>query len=94
VAVGDGDVDDAELDRLLKTQLDRHYRQTLDEPIPMLGDRSPRECVQDAAGSAEVVAWLKYLENHEHREARRTGAAPYDFGWMWQELGLNRPKGG
>jgi hypothetical protein len=94
VEVGDGDVDQAELDRLLKTQLDRHYRQTLDEPIPMLGDRSPRECVQDAAGSAEVVAWLKYLENQEHRQARRAGAAPYDFGWMWQELGLSRPKGG
>lgn len=94
VEAGDGDIDEAELNRLLKTQLDRHYRQALDEPIPMLGDRSPRECVQDAAGSAEVVAWLKYLENHEQRQARRTGAAPYDFAWMWQELGLSRPKGG
>lgn len=96
VEVGDGDVDvdEAELERLFKAQLDRHYRQTLDEPVPMLGNRSPGECVRDAAGSAEVVAWLKYLENHEQRQARRKGVAPYDFGWMWQELGLSRPKGG
>ncbi len=69
--------------------LDRHYRKTLDEPIPALGGLSPREAAQSMAGRAKVVDWLKDMENH----AAKTGGAAdpmasYDFGWIWRDLGV------
>ena len=44
--------------------MDKHYRRMLDQPVPMLGNRSPRNAVKTDAGRQKVVAWLKTLENH------------------------------
>ena len=66
----------------------QHYRRTLDENVPMLGDRTPRQCARTRSGRKLLVRWLKDLENSELRMARGTGDAPFDFDWMWQELGI------
>ncbi|WP_299987100.1 hypothetical protein [uncultured Ruegeria sp.] len=68
--------------------LDRHYRDTLDQPIPALGDKTPRQASRSAAGKKQVIAWLKTIEN---RSARQTSSpvADYDFSWMWDELDLS-----
>jgi hypothetical protein len=68
--------------------MDAHYRRTLDEPVPMLGNRTPRECARSKQGRARLVRWLKYLENSELQRAAHDGTAPYDFAWMWRELGV------
>ncbi|HSH28866.1 MAG TPA: hypothetical protein VK971_03075 [Thiohalobacter sp.] len=70
---------------------DRHYRETLDTPVPALDDRSPRECVADPDPEARraLLAWLKQLENHEQRTARRSGEPTYDTRWLWDELDLD-----
>jgi len=66
--------------------LDKHYRETLDAPVPALGGKSPRQAVRSAAGREKVLEWLKLIEN---RSAQDDGAiGEYDFGWMWAELGL------
>jgi hypothetical protein len=39
--------------------LDRHYRGLLDQPIPVLGNKSPRAAVKTAKGRTKVVDWLK-----------------------------------
>ncbi len=73
--------------QILRDHMDRHYRETLDAPIPALGGKSPRQAVRTAAGREKVVDWLKMLEN---RSAAH-GEGPigdYDFGWIWAELGL------
>ncbi|MDP5218778.1 hypothetical protein Q5Y75_16230 [Ruegeria sp. 2205SS24-7] len=74
--------------QLAHEHLDRHYRDTLDQPIPALGDKTPRQAVRSARGKKDVIDWLKTIEN---RSARQTGSpiAEYDFGWMWEELGLS-----
>jgi len=66
----------------------QHYRRTLDEKVPMLGDRTPRQCARTKQGRQQLVRWLKDLENSELRQAHGTGVPPFDFAWMWQELGL------
>lgn len=70
---------------LITASLDQHYRKILDEPIPALNNRTPRECSQEKDQHANLVHWLKGLENN-------TVAVPhmshYDFKWMWEELGL------
>jgi hypothetical protein len=70
--------------------MDTHYRKCLDEKIPALDDKTPRQCVKSKAGRKKVVEWLKYLENQEHRRASSKNMPPYDSSWMWQELGLER----
>jgi hypothetical protein len=73
--------------QLMSDHLDKHYRETLDAPIPALGGKSPRQAVRTAAGREKVIDWLKMLENRTagHGEGP---IAEYDFGWMWGELGL------
>jgi hypothetical protein len=66
----------------------QHYRRTLDEKVPMLGDRTPRQCARTKRGRKLLVGWLKDLENSELRQAHGTDVPPFDFAWMWQELGI------
>ena len=75
---------------IIHQSLDKHYRRTLDEPIPILGNRSPRKAVKTQAGRAKVVAWLKMLENHSAKIADPSEPiATYDFSALWAELGLS-----
>ena len=67
--------------------MDRHYRETLDAPIPALGGKTPRQAVRNATGREKVIEWLKLLENHNAGQ-RNTAISDYDFGWMWGELGI------
>jgi len=74
--------------RVMRELLDRHYRRVIDEPLPALGNIPPREAVRTPEGHQKVIGWLKYLENGEGRRARKDGTLPYDFSWMWRELGV------
>lgn len=78
-----------EMERLVHDMLTREYSQALDQPVPMLGERTPRALARTRAGRAKVAAWLKYLENGSAK-SRATGdpMASFDFTWMWQELGV------
>ena len=75
-----------EVQALMQSHLTEHYRRTLDEPIPMLGNQSPRACAADSEKRQSVVDWLKYLEN----TTAKTPGPSYDLRWMWVELELDR----
>ncbi|MCY4136777.1 MAG: hypothetical protein OXF56_00740, partial [Rhodobacteraceae bacterium] len=86
-------IDQADLPPEVESQIitefyDRHYRETLDQPIPMLGDTSPRVAAKTPEGKEKVAAWLKVLETGEARMRQSRAIEPYDFAWMWQELGV------
>ena len=67
--------------------LDRQYRALLDQPVPMLGDVTPRRAARSAAGPAKLAAWLKHLENRSRQHPSPTDPiATYDFAWLWREL--------
>jgi hypothetical protein len=53
-----------------------------------VGNISPREAVRLPEGREKVISWLKSLENGESRRSREQGQTPYDFAWMWRELGV------
>ena len=67
---------------------DQHYREWIDTPLPVLDGRSPKEAVRTKDGEDEVVALLKRVENMEARRSGASGETPYDFGWLWQQLGI------
>lgn len=92
-AVDDGNHAAAAIDpeiaaEVIHDYLDQHYRQCLDQPIPALNGKTPKQCTKSKSGREQVVEWLKYLENHEQHRAAKEGVEPYDFGWMWEELKL------
>ena len=82
------DLPPAEARAIVHGNLDRMYRQQLDEPVPMLGNVSPRKAVRSKAGREMVVAWLKTLENRMEHVAHDDPMAGYDLRWMWEELGV------
>jgi hypothetical protein len=75
--------------RIVGAYLDDHYRRTLDDPLPILDGKTPRQAAKTKKGRAKAIEWLKYLENAESRRAVRDGRQPYDMTWMWRELKLD-----
>lgn len=72
---------------IVHTYLNQHYRKVIDEKVPALGNKSPREAAQSAESRGELINWLKDMENHALRD-RDSPMASYDFRWIWQELGV------
>jgi hypothetical protein len=75
---------------IIHDYLDRHYGEVLDQPVPMLGGKSPRAAVRTGSGRIKVAGWLKMMENTTANAADPTSPlAIYDFGWLWNELGID-----
>ncbi len=72
----------------LREVLHLHYGKSLDDPVEILDDRSPRQAARRKAGRNRVADWLKFMENSELHRAGLLGDSPYDFTWMWEELGV------
>lgn len=69
--------------------LDKQYRETLDQPVGMLGNISPREATKTVKGRDKAAEWLKYLENRSSSQPDLNDPmATYDFRWIWAELGI------
>lgn len=69
--------------------LDRHYREIMRMPIPALGNKTPAQAIKTKVGRERTIAWLKDLERSTTHGAQQRGMPAYDFGWMWEELGLS-----
>jgi hypothetical protein len=76
---------------LKKEFMDRHYRGWVDEKIPALGNRTPRHAARLKTVRPRLVELLKEMESAEARGALE-GEPPYDFGWLWTELGLQKER--
>lgn len=73
---------------LVQRTLEQHYRSWPDEELPALGGLTPREAVEDREGRERVIALLRDFE-----ESQASAPEPmrgFDFGFLWQELGLDR----
>ena len=76
-------------EQVVHQYMDRHYRETLDQPVQMLGNKTPRQAAKSAAGRKKLAEWLKFLENQSFRQPHPDDPmATYSFEWMWHELGV------
>jgi hypothetical protein len=62
----------------------KHYANWADESLPALNGKTPRDAVKTDRGRKAVVALLKEFESREKQEV------PFDFGFLWDALGLDR----
>lgn len=69
--------------------MDQHYRSQLDQPVPALGNISPRKAAKSKKGREKLVVWLKRLENQAAKHDSDDPMASYDVTWMWEELGVS-----
>jgi hypothetical protein len=75
---------------IIHDQMDRHYRGVLDEPVPSLGDETPRAAVKTESGRVKVAQWLKMMENQTAKSGEHNSAmASYNFDWLWTDLGIS-----
>jgi hypothetical protein len=74
---------------IIHETLERHYRGLLDEPVPMLGNVSPRKAAKTKKGREKLVGWLKLIENGNAQQKADSPMARYDMSWMWEELGIS-----
>jgi hypothetical protein len=69
--------------------LDRMYRGLLDQPLPALGNKSPRQSTRTPAAQRKLVEWLKSVDNAcAHLATDPDNPVQYDPGWLWDELGV------
>jgi hypothetical protein len=66
------------------------YANWTEEKIPALGDKTPRQAIRTVKGRQAVIELLKSYELQEARRARDQGGEPFDFGFLWERLGLKR----
>jgi len=76
-----------ERERILAEFQARYYAGWLDDHIPALGGKTPREVAASAAGRRKLEALLKEFE---YRAESRPEAERFDFGRLREELGLER----
>jgi hypothetical protein len=82
-AVPQLDIPEEERCAIAHDHMDRHYREVLDQPVPMLGGKSPRAAVRTASGRIKVAGWLKIMENRTAKAGDGdTAMAMYNFGWL------------
>jgi len=70
---------------IVGTYLREYYARWLDEPVPALGNKTPRKAVRTKRGRVQVAALLKEIENGT---LRQVGGDSVDFGALRRELGL------
>jgi hypothetical protein len=70
---------------LVREFKERHYRKWIDDPIPALGGKTPRQASRSPRGRAEVDLLLRQIENGEQR---LPAAERFDVSKIRKELGI------
>ena len=82
-------VDPADLRKAVHEIMDRQYRTTLDTPVPALDGKTPKQAARSAKGRIAAANWLKGFEQNTARLPADDPMRDYDFGWMWEKLGIS-----
>ncbi len=77
---------EVEREVLLKFKAE-HYERWIDQPLPALEGRTPRQASRSPAGRRALEDLLRTMENNEERAGREGGAA-FDFSVVRKRLGM------
>ena len=75
---------------LMEQVVHRHYARWADEPVPLLGNQTPRQAIATPAGVERVKGLLREYEASEAALAARDGRRPVSYQFLWEALGISR----
>lgn len=76
--------------QLIHDYLSKFYANWTEEIIPTLGNKTPRQAIKTEKGRQAVTELLKSYEHSEARRVKDQGGEPFDFGFLWERLGIIR----
>lgn len=68
----------------------RHYANWVDETIPALGGRTPRQAITTPAGLERVKGLLREYEEGERQQSAAQGRPAVSYQFLWDALGISR----
>ncbi len=90
VDVGAGyDIDSEALDDLAEQTIRHLYANWADEPIPMLGNVTPRQAMQTPAGLERAKGLIRSYESSEKEQTALQHRAPVSYASLWESIGLS-----
>ena len=89
-SVGSTDIPPEEMTRILEEAAKRIYVDWADNPIPALGDLTPREAMVSSGGLERVKGLLRSYDQSEQDLAREQGRSPVSLQFLWDDLGISR----
>ena len=84
---GDSEIPPEIKSQLMESLYRKQYEGIADQKIPILGNKTPREALEEPGGPRRVRLWLEGFERNEKRMAEADGREPVDLGFLWQEIG-------
>ena len=83
-------MDPAVLAQAIEGAIHRSYANWADAPIPALGNKTPRQAMQTAAGLERVKGLIRSYETSEEQQAAQQGRPEVSYDFLWQTMGLSR----
>jgi hypothetical protein len=74
----------------IEQALHRHYANWVDETIPALGGRTPRQAITTPAGLERVKGLLREYEAGERQQSAAQGRPAVSYQFLWDALGISR----
>lgn len=74
----------------IEQALHRHHANWVDETIPALGGRTPRQAITTPAGLERVKGLLREYEAGERRQSAAQGRPAVSYQFLWDALGIPR----
>jgi hypothetical protein len=84
------EIDPRELAKAMEEIVHRTYANWANEPIPALGNKTPLQAIQSAAGLERVKGLLRSYEVSEKTIAAQQGRSEISYDFLWRSLGLPR----
>lgn len=84
------DIAPEDMTRLVEQVMRRNYAKWADEPVPLLGNLTPRQAIATPGGLERVRGLLREYEAGEARMAAGDGRAAVSLQFLWDSIGLTR----
>lgn len=89
-SAGTPDLPPAVIAQAIEQALHRHYANWVDETIPALGGRTPRQAITTPAGLERVKGLLREYEEGECQQSAAQGRPAVSYQFLWDALGISR----
>lgn len=89
-SAGTPDLPPAVIAQAIGQALHRHYANWVDETIPALDGRTPRQAITTPAGLERVKGLLREYEEGERQQSAAQGRPAVSYQFLWDALGISR----